>query len=48
MEKTKVAFFHDYLSTISTSTKFAKELEKSGQLVFLDLSVQQLKDEYLQ
>ena len=36
--------FHDYLNTISTSIKFTKELEKSGQLAFLDVSVQQMED----
>ena len=35
---------HDYLNTISTSIKFTKELEKSGQLAFLDFNVQQLED----
>ena len=44
MEKTEVESFHDYLNTISTSIKFTKELERAGQLVFLDVSVQQLKD----
>ena len=46
-EKTEVESFHDYLNTISTSIKFTKELEKSGQLAFLDVSVQQLKDKSL-
>ena len=36
--------FHDYLNTISTSIKFTKELEKSGQFAFLDVSVQQMED----
>ena len=44
VEKTEVESFHDYLNTISTSITFTKELEKSGQLAFLDVSVQQLKD----
>ena len=44
MEKTEVQPFHDYLNTISTSIKFTKELEKSGQLAFLDVSVQQMED----
>ena len=44
MEKTEVELFHDYLNTISTSIKFTKELEKSGQLAFLDVSVQQMED----
>ena len=44
MEKTEVEPFHDYLNTISTSIKFTKELEKSGQLAFLDVSVQQMED----
>ena len=44
MEKTEVEPFHDYLNTISTSIKFTKELEKSGQLVFLDVSIQQMED----
>ena len=37
MEKTEVDPFHDYLNTISTSIKFTKELEKSGQLDFLNV-----------
>ena len=44
MEQTEVESFHDYLNTISTSIKFTKELEKSGQLAFVDVSVQQLED----
>ena len=44
MEKTKIEPFHDYLNTICTSIKFTKELEKSGQLAFLDVSVQQMED----
>ena len=44
MEKTELELFHDYLNTISTSIKFTKNLEKSGQLALLDVSVQQLKD----
>ena len=40
IEKTEVEPFHDYLNTISTSIKFTTELEKSGQLAFLNLSVQ--------
>ena len=44
MEKTEVEPFHDYLNTISTSIKFTIELEKSVQLAFLDVSVQQTKD----
>ena len=44
MAKAEVESFHDYLNIISTSIKFTKELEKSGQLAFLDVSVQQLKD----
>ena len=48
MEKTKVEPFHDYLDTISTSIKFTKELEKSGQLAFLDVSAQQMEDGFLQ
>ena len=36
MEKTKVEYFHDYLNRVSTSKKSTKELEKSGQLAFLD------------
>ena len=47
MEKTEVELFHDYLNTISTSIKFTKELEKSGQLAFLDVSVQQMEDGFL-
>ena len=43
-EKTEVEPFHDYLNTISTSIKFTKVFEKSGQLVFLDASVQQMED----
>ena len=44
MEKTEAESFHDYLNTISTSIKFTKELEKSGHLAFLDISVQQMED----
>ena len=44
MEKTEAESFHDYLNTISTSIKFTKELEKSGQSDFLDISVQQMED----
>ena len=44
MEKTEVEPFHDYLNTISTSIKFTKELEKSGQLALLDVSVQQMEN----
>ena len=44
IEKTEVEPFHDYLNTISTSINFTKELEKSGQLGFLDASVQQMED----
>ena len=44
MEKTEVEPFHDYLNTISISIKFTKELEKSGQLAFLDVSIQQMED----
>ena len=44
IEKTEVDSFHEYLNTISTSIKFTTELEKSGQLAFLGVSVQQLKD----
>ena len=44
MKKTEVKPFHDYLNTISTSIKFTKELEKSGQLAFLSVSVQQMED----
>ena len=44
MDKTEVEPIHDYLNTISTSIKFTKELEKSGQLAFLDVSVQQIED----
>ena len=44
VEKTEVEPFHDYLNTISTSIKFTKELEKSGQLAFLNVSVQQMED----
>ena len=44
MEKIEVEPFHDYLYTISTSIKFTKKLEKSGQLAFLDVSVQQRED----
>ena len=44
MEKTDVEPFHDYLNAISTSIKFTKELEKSGQLAFLDVSIQQMED----
>ena len=43
-KKTEVEPFHDYLNTISTSIKFTKELEKSAQLAFLDVSVQQMED----
>ena len=43
-EKTEVEPFHDYLNTISTSIKFTKVFEKSGQLVFLDVSAQQMED----
>ena len=34
IKKTEVEPFHDYLNTISTSIKFIKELEKSGQYPF--------------
>ena len=44
MEKNEVEPFHDYLNTISTSIKFTKELEKSGQLACWDVSVQQMED----
>ena len=44
MEKTEVEPFHDYLNTISTSIKFTKELEKSGQLAFLDVNIQQMEN----
>ena len=44
MEKTEVERFHDYLNTISTLIKFTKKLEKSGQLAFLDVSIQQMED----
>ena len=44
MKKTEVEPFHDHLNTISTSIKFNKELEKSGQIAFLDVSVQQMED----
>ena len=44
MEKAEVESFHDYLNTISTLIKFTKELEKSGQLAFLDVSVQQMEN----
>ena len=44
VEKTEIKLFHDYSNTISTSIKFTKELEKSGQLAFLDVSVQQMED----
>ena len=44
MEKTEVDPFYDYLNTISTSIKFTKELEKSGQLAFWDVCVQQMED----
>ena len=44
MEKTEVESFHNHLNTISTSIKFTKELEKSGQLAFLDVNMQQLKN----
>ena len=44
MKKTEFESFHDYLNTISTLIKFTKELEKFGQLAFLDVIVQQLKD----
>ena len=44
MDKTEVESFHDNLNAISTSIKFSKELEKSGQLAFLDVSVQQMED----
>ena len=47
MEKTEVKLFHDYLNTISTSIKFTKELEKSGQLAFLDVSIQQMENEQI-
>ena len=47
MEKTEVEPFHVYLNTISTSIKFTKELKKSGQLAFFDISVQQMEDESL-
>ena len=47
MEKTEVELFHDYLNTIFTSIKLIKELEKSGRLAFLDVSVQQMEDESL-
>ena len=40
IEKTEVEPFHDYFNTISTSIKFTKEFVKSGQLAFLDVSVQ--------
>ena len=43
-EKTEVEPFHGYLNTISTSIKLTKELEKLGQLAFLDVSVQQMED----
>ena len=44
MEKTKVELFHNYLNTKSTLIKFTKDLEKSGLLAFLDVSVQQMED----
>ena len=43
-KKTKVEFYHNHLYTISASIKLSKKLEKSGQLAFLDVSEQQLKD----
>ena len=42
MEKTEGEPFHDYLNTMSTSIKFTKDLEKSGQIAFLNVSVQQM------
>ena len=42
-----VKTFHNYLNTVSTSIKFTKEPEKSGQLSCLNLNVQQLKDRSL-
>ena len=44
MEKTEVESFHNHLNTMPTSVKFTKKLEKSGQLVFLDVNAQELKD----
>ena len=44
MEKTEIEPFHDYLNTMSTSITFTKELEKSGQIAFLDVSIQQMED----
>ena len=44
MEKTEVKLFYDCLNTVSTSIKFTNKLEKSGQLAFLDISVQQMED----
>ena len=41
---TEVEPFHKYLNTISTSIKFTKELENSGQFTFLDISVQRMED----
>ena len=41
MKKTEVEPFRAYLNTISI--KFTKELEKSGQLAFLDVSIQQME-----
>ena len=47
IKKNEVEFFHNHLYTISTSIKFTKELEKSGQLVLLNVNVQQLNDRSL-
>ena len=44
MEKTELEPFRDYLNTISTSIRFTKELEKSGQSSFLDVSVKQMEN----
>ena len=44
IEKTEVESFHNHLNTIFTSIKYTKELEKSGQLAFLNVNVLELKD----
>ena len=39
VETNQIALFHDHLNTISSSIKFAKELESEGTLSFLDVAV---------
>ena len=39
VETNQIALFHDHFNTISSSTKFTKELESEGILSFLDVAV---------